>query len=77
MNENNWFIKDGTIYDTTDVCRKKNRCATAMCLLSVLELIYIVIIDICIHVPGRGRSKIEVINGYKKKYLEKNMHDRY
>ena len=37
MYENNLFIKDGIIYDTTYGCSKQYRCENKMRILSVLE----------------------------------------
>ena len=45
MYENNLFIKDGIIYDTTYGCSKQYRCENATWLLYVFEFAYRVIID--------------------------------
>ena len=59
---NNFFIKDGILYDTTDGCSKQYRCANVMWILFVLEFSYKVIIYRCINAPGNGINKIYVIN---------------
>ena len=61
MYENNFFINDGIIYDTIDVCSKQYICQNSMRQLSVLEFTHRVIIDIYIHDPCHGRSKKYVI----------------
>ena len=73
MYENNLFIKDGIIYDTTYGCSKQYTFENTMWLLSVLELTKRVIIDRCINAPGNGRSKRYVINGAYKTYLKQKM----
>ena len=70
MYDNNLFIKDGIIYDTTDVCNKQYICSDAMRILSELVFIYRVIIDICINIPVRGRNKIYGTNGADNTYLK-------
>ena len=57
MQENKLFIKNGIIYDTTDVCSTKYICADAMWILLVLELTYIVIIDRLTNYPGHGEKQ--------------------
>ena len=66
--ENNLFIKDGIVYDTTYGCVKQYICADTVWLLSVLEFTHRVIIDICINDPGNGRSKVYGIRGSDNKY---------
>ena len=56
--EENLFIKDGIIYDTTDICSKKYRCENAVWVLFVLAFTHRVIIHGYINAPGRGRIKI-------------------
>ena len=68
--ENNLFIKDGIIYDTTYACREQYRCENAMCILYVLKLTYRVMIDIWINVKGHGISKIYSINWSEKTHLK-------
>ena len=77
MYENNLFIKDGIIYDTTYGCSKQYKCANAMWLLSVFEFTYILIADICINTTGRGRSKLDVINGSNKIYFKTDINSRH
>ena len=71
MHKNNLFIKDGIIYDTSDVCIKQYRCANTMWLLFILEFAHIVILYRCIHAPVHGRRKIDGINGSNTKYFKK------
>ena len=68
MCENNLFIKDGIIYDTTYGCIKRCTYANEMWLFSVLEFTHRGIIYRCITDPGCGRSKIDGINGADKTY---------
>ena len=63
MYENIVFIKDAILYDTTDRCSKQYRCANEMWLLSVFELTYRVITNICINYSGNGRIIIYGIDG--------------
>ena len=76
MYDNKFFIKDGMIYDNIDGCRKQYQCKNLIWLLYALEFIYRVMIDICINAPGHEIIKKYGINGSKRKYLEKNVHDR-
>ena len=62
MYKNNLFIKDGIIYDTTDVCINKYRFANAIWLLSLLVFTYIVKLDKFVISTGRGRRNIDIIN---------------
>ena len=74
MYDNNLFIKYGIIYDTKDGCSKKCRqCENLMWLLYALEFTYRVIIYRCMNDPGRGRSKIDGINGSGKTYLKQKI----
>ena len=66
MYENNLFVKDGIIYDTTDGCRNIYRCANSMRLLSVLAFTYRVKLDILVNAPVCRRSKIDGINRSEK-----------
>ena len=66
MYEENLFIKDGIMYDTTDGCSKQYRFENQMCLLSVLAFTYIVTIDKFINSPDDGKIKIYGINGSDK-----------
>ena len=69
--DNKSFIKDGIIYNTTDGCNKKYRCANTTWLLYVLKFTHIVIIYRCINATGHGRS---IMNGSivdYKTYLKK------
>ena len=70
MYENNLFIKDCIICDTSDGCRKQYRCKNVIWILSALEFTYIVIIYIFINSLGNGRSKIDGINGSENTYLK-------
>ena len=72
MYEKKLFIKDSKICDTTDECIKNNLCANTMWLLSVLELLYIMILNRYINAPGYGRIKIDGINLSNKTYLKQN-----
>ena len=67
MYQNNLFIKDGIIYDTTDGCIKKNIFENEMWTLSVMIFTYRVIIDRCINDPCHDIIKIDGINLYDKK----------
>ena len=64
--QNNFFIKDGIIYETTDRCFKQYKCTNEMWLLSVLVFTYRVIIDRCINYPINWRNKLYGINGSDK-----------
>ena len=70
MYYNNLLLKDGIIYDTTDVCRKQYICANSMWLLSVLAFIYRLIMDRFINAQVRGRNKIDCITRSDKTYLK-------
>ena len=54
------------IYDATDGCRNKYRCANAIWILSVLGFTDRVVIYRCTISSGHGRRKIDDINGYYK-----------
>ena len=69
----NFFIRDGIIYDTTDVCNKQYRSANEVWLLYILEVSYRVITDRQINSPGYCGRKIDVINGSDKTYLRKKI----
>ena len=71
MYGNNFFIKDGIIYETTDRCFKQYKCTNEIWLLSVLVFTYRVIIDRCINYPGNGIRKIYVINWPDNSYLRR------
>ena len=73
MYEENLFIMDGIIYDTTYGCSKQYICTNSMWLLSVLDFTNRVIIDRCINAPDRGRRKIDYLKVADKKYLEQHM----
>ena len=66
MYENNFFIKYGITYDTTDGCSKQYRCENEIWILSAFSFTHRVIIDRCNNSPGYGRSKIYFINGENK-----------
>ena len=44
-----------TIWETTDGCAEKYRCASALYLMSVMSQTYSIIIDRCINAPGHGK----------------------
>ena len=61
MYGNNFFIKDGIIYDNADGCSKQYIHANEMWILSALELTYRVTIDRCINSTGHRRRKLMVL----------------
>ena len=69
MYENNFIIKNGIIYDTTDGCSRQFVCSNTMCLLSILAFTYRVIVDKCINYPGN----IDGINGSGKVILKRKI----
>ena len=71
MYENKISVKYDIICYTTHGCSKQYRCENAMWLLYLLELIYRMIINICINAPGHGRRKIYGINVSNKTYSRK------
>ena len=73
MYENNLFIKNGIIYDTTYRFSKQYRCANAMWPISILEFTYIVIIYRWINATDHGTRKMDGINGFNQKYLKQRM----
>ena len=75
MYENNLFIEDGIIYDTTYGFGKQYRCEDSMWILYVLAFKYRVIIDRCINDPVSFIIKIDGINGSNKTYKKIYMVD--
>ena len=57
MYENEFFIKDDIIYDTTDGCIKQYRCENEMWLLSAFYFTQKVIIYRCINATDHVRTK--------------------
>ena len=69
MYENNLFINDGIIYDTTNGQSIQCRCVNAIGILSVLEFPHTMIINRCNNSTGNRKIKLDGINGFNKSYF--------
>ena len=58
-----------TIWENTDGCVKKYRCASALYLMSVMSQCYSIIIDQGISEPGNGKEVVDVLNAVDKRYI--------
>ena len=58
-----------TIWENTDGCSEKYRCASALYLMSVISQTYSLIIDWGISAPGHGKEVIDGLNAVDKSYI--------
>ena len=58
-----------TIWENTDGCAEKYRCATALYLMSVLSQRHLIIIDRGISAPGHGKYMVDGLNVIYKRYM--------
>ena len=58
-----------TIWENTDGCAKQYRCATALCLISVMSQTYYIIIYRGIIAPGHGKEVVDGPNAVDKRYI--------
>ena len=58
-----------TIWENTDGCAEKYRCASVMYLMSVMSKTYSIIIDCGISAPGPGKEVVDGLNAVDKRYI--------
>ena len=58
-----------TIWENTDGCAEKYRCASALYLMSVLYHFYSIIIDCGNSDPGHGKEVVDGLNSIEKCYI--------
>ena len=58
-----------TIWENTDGCAEKYRCASALYLMSVMSKTYSIIIDRGISAPGHGKEVVDGIIAVDKHYI--------
>ena len=58
-----------TIWENTDDCAEKYRCASALYLMSVMSQTYSIIIDSGISAPGHGKEVVDGLNSVDKRYI--------
>ena len=71
------FLKDkkllttslSTIWENTDGCDEKYRCASALYLMSVISQCYSIIIDRGTSSPGSGKEVLDGLNSVDKRYI--------
>ena len=58
-----------TIWENTDFCAQKYRCAYVIYLMSVMLQCYSIIIDWGISAPGHGKEALDGLNAVDKRYI--------
>ena len=58
-----------SIWENTDGCAEKYRCASVLYLMSVMSQYYSIIIDQGISSPGHGKEVVDGINAVDKYYI--------
>ena len=62
-----------TIWENTDGCAEKYKCASALYLMSVISQTYSLIIDQGISANGHGKEVVDGLNAVDKRYIYKLM----
>ena len=57
------------VWENTDGCAAKYRCASTLYLMSVMSQCYSGIIDCGINAPGNGKYVVDGINAIYKRYI--------
>jgi hypothetical protein len=73
LKKNGTFLDGHTMFDNTDGCAKQYRCATAICLLSMLATEFNITINQSVGAPGHGKDLVDGLNACDKQYLKKMM----
>ena len=59
-----------TVWEDTDGCAKKYRCALTIYLMTVLSSSYGIIMDHAMNPPGHGKNVVDGLNATDKHYLK-------
>ena len=69
QNRKVFMTNKSTIWENTDRCDDKYRCATALYLSSMLSHVYNIVIDSDVGAPGYGEDFINGLNSTNKRFL--------
>ena len=58
-----------TIWENTDSCAEQYRCASALCLISVLSQHHSIIFDWGISAPGYGKEVVDDLHDIDNRYI--------
>ena len=59
-----------TVWEDTDGCAKKYRCALTIYLMTLLSSSYGIIMDHAMNPPGHGNNVVDGLNATDKNYLK-------
>jgi hypothetical protein len=71
--ENLILQKGGLLLDDTDGCTKQYWSATALYLLSLIAVTYVIVYDRVIRAPGHGKNEVDGLNAVDKRFITEKM----